>query len=69
MSGIVGIINLDGAPTRREVLAQMTSYMAFRGPDGLDMWLDGAVGLGHTLLRTTFESEKERGVSTLDGEV
>ena len=54
----------------------MTSYMAFRGPDGLDMWLDGpstgsgsSVGFGHTLLRTTFESENERGVSSLDGQV
>jgi len=69
MSGIVGIINLDGAPVERDVLAQMTSYMAFRGPDQQDIWLDGAVGFGHTLLRTTFESEKERGVSTLDGQV
>lgn len=76
MSGIVGIINLDGAPIERDLLGQMTRYMAFRGPDHQDIWLDGpstgsgsSVGFGHTLLRTTFESEKERGVSSLDGEV
>lgn len=69
MSGIVGMINLDGAPVDRDLLGQMTSYMTFRGPDHQDLWLDGNVGFGHTLLRTTFESEDERGVTTLDGQV
>ncbi len=69
MSGIVGIINLDSAPIERELLEQMTTYMAFRGPDGQDTWLDDSVGFGHTLLQTTFESKNERGVSTLDGQV
>ncbi len=69
MSGIVGIINLDGAPVDRDLLAQMTSYMIFRGPDHQDLWLNGNVGFGHTLLRTTFESEQEHGVTTLDGQV
>lgn len=69
MSGIVGIVQLDGAPVDRDLLAQMTDYMAFRGPDGQDVWLAGNVGLGHTLLRTTFESEREQGVTTIDGQV
>ncbi len=69
MSGIVGIVNLDGAPIDRDRLAQMTGYMTFRGPDHQDLWLDGHIGFGHTLLRTTFESEQERGVTTLDGQV
>ena len=69
MSGIVGILNLDGAPIDPDLLARMTNYMAFRGPDNLDNWSDGPVGFGHTLLRTTFESENEGGVSTLDNQV
>ena len=76
MSGIVGIINLDGAPVDRALLEHMTQAMAFRGPDAQDVWLDGSVGdrrscvgLGHALLRTTFEAEHERGPCSLDGQV
>lgn len=69
MSGIVGLVNLDGAPMGEGLLRRMTERIAFRGPDALDTWSDGAVGLGHTLLRTSFEAEHERGPCSLDGKV
>ena len=69
MSGICGIVNLDGAPVDRNLLQEMTMFMAFRGPDAQDVWVDGAVGFGHTMLRTTFESEHERQPFSLDGKV
>lgn len=69
MSGICGIVNRDGAPVDRELLQRMTRFMAFRGPDAQDSWIDGAVGFGHTLLRTTFEAENEKQPLTLDGKV
>ena len=69
MSGIVGIWNLDGAPVDRGLLEQMTRFMAFRGPDDQQTWLDGPVGLGHAMLRTTTESLRERQPCSLDGEV
>lgn len=69
MSGIVGIINLDGAPADRALLERMTQAIAFRGPDAQAVWLNGAIGLGHALLRTTFEAEHERGPCSLDGQV
>src|SRR5438874_13616747 len=69
MSGIVGIINLDGAPVDRLLLEQMTEYMAFRGPDAQQIWIDGHVGFGHALLRTTHESLHEQQPCSLDGEV
>lgn len=69
MSGIVGIINLDGAPIERPLLQQMTNYIAYRGPDAQDVWSAGHVGLGHTMLRTTFESQRERQPCSLDGQV
>jgi asparagine synthase (glutamine-hydrolysing) len=52
LSGFVGILNLDGAPVDRALLERMTRSLAFRGPDGEGVWFGGAVGLGHTLLRT-----------------
>ena len=55
MSGIAGIVNLDGTPVDRDLLARMTSFMSFRGPDAQDTWIDGALGFGSTLLRTTDE--------------
>jgi len=69
MSGIVGIVNLDGAPVDPGLLRGMVDFLAFRGPDAQEMWVDNHVGLGHTMLRTTFESEHERQPFSLDGQV
>jgi asparagine synthase (glutamine-hydrolysing) len=67
LSGIVGIVNLDGAPVDRDLLWRMTNFMKFRGPDQQRTWVGGHVGFGHTLLKTTFESEHENQPFTLDG--
>jgi len=69
MSGICAIVHLDGAPVDRCLLARLTDSLKFRGPDRRDVWAEGPVGLGHTLLRTTFESELERQPCSLDGRV
>jgi len=69
MSGIVGIINLDGTPVDRDLLRRMTDFMTFRGPDGQETWIEGNVGFGHTMLRTTWEAETEKQPLTLDGKV
>src|SRR5438876_9538250 len=68
MSGFVGIVNSDGAPVARETLFRLTETMAYRGPDALNVWIDGHVGFGHTMLRTTREAESERQPCSLDGE-
>lgn len=67
MSGIVGILNRDGAPVDRALLQALTRFLAFRGPDGCDSWWDGPAGLGHTLLRTTRECPAERQPAALNG--
>lgn len=69
MSGIVGIVNLDGAPIDSDLLWRMTDFMSYRGPDGREIWTDENVGLGHTLLTTTWEAETEKQPLTLDGSV
>src|SRR5258705_6713864 len=68
MSGIVGILNLDGAPVDRQLLSRMTGFMSFRGPDAQEIWLQGNIGLGHTMLRTAFEAATEKRPLTIDGE-
>ncbi|MBD3276642.1 MAG: asparagine synthetase B, partial [Candidatus Marinimicrobia bacterium] len=60
MSGISGILNIDGNLVKREQLSFMISRMRHRGPDGQNIWCDDDVGLGHCLLRTTPESLYER---------
>ena len=50
MSGIVGIVNLDGAPVDAGLLARMTQFLAPRGPDAQRTWIENNVGFGHTLL-------------------
>lgn len=69
MSGIVGILHLDRRPVDQELLEKMTLSMTFRGPDRQNIWLDGHIGFGHTLLRTTIEAETEQQPCTLDGQV
>jgi asparagine synthase (glutamine-hydrolysing) len=69
MSGIVGMINLDGSPIDRRLLDGMTGFLGFRGPDAQTTWIDGPVGFGHALLRTTVEAEREQQPCSLDDEV
>ena len=69
MSGIVGLVSLDGTPVDRRLLCRMTESLAYRGPDKQRIWLDGAVGFGHTLLRTTVESAHEEQPASLDRQV
>src|SRR5690349_7042339 len=69
MSGIVGILNRDHAPVERDLLLQMSRLMASQGPDTQEVWLDGAAGLGHALLRATRESIHEQQPCSLDSEV
>jgi asparagine synthase (glutamine-hydrolysing) len=59
VSGIFGIIHLDGKPVDPRDLEQMRKTMAHRGPDGSDTWLDGPAGLGHLMLCSTPESLDE----------
>jgi asparagine synthase (glutamine-hydrolysing) len=69
MSGILGIVNVDGKPVDRDLLGRMTDYLAYRGPDARGVWSDGNVGFGHTMLRTTFEAAHEHQPFSLDGEI
>src|SRR5678816_2782830 len=69
MSGIVGIVNFDGAPIDRDLLQRLTESMRFRGPDAQEIRIEGPAGLGHTMLRTTWESATEKQPLTLDGKI
>ena len=59
MSGITGILNVDGRPAERALLQRLTQAIAHRGPDGLGHWIAGPVALGHAMLHTTPESLRE----------
>jgi len=69
LSGIVGILQFDGAPVDGRFLQQLTEFMAYRGPDVQEVWTAGPVGFGHAMLRTTWESQHERQPTMLDGDV
>jgi asparagine synthase (glutamine-hydrolysing) len=67
LSGIVGILHRDGAPVERDLIARLTKFMSFRGPDAQDYWLKDSVAFGHTMFRSTWEAESEHQPLTLDG--
>ncbi|HYG98832.1 MAG TPA: asparagine synthase-related protein [Terriglobales bacterium] len=52
MSGIAGILRLDGRALQAFELKAMAQAMAHRGPDGIRVWVNGTIGLGHNRLCT-----------------
>ncbi|WP_420457505.1 lasso peptide isopeptide bond-forming cyclase [Rubrivirga sp.] len=60
MSGIAGVLRLDGRPVEGDEVRRMVDRMEHRGPDGRAVWAEGSVGLGHGMLHTTRESLVER---------
>ena len=60
MSGICGILKLDGAFPASTDLTAMTSLLERRGPEGTWHFTSGPVALGHTLLATTPEALVEQ---------
>src|ERR671911_296439 len=59
MSGICGMVNLDGAPIEPAALKKMARAAVHRGPDGIRYHTEGAVGLAHLALNITPESARE----------
>ncbi|MDZ4275501.1 MAG: asparagine synthase-related protein [Erythrobacter sp.] len=60
MSGICGVMRLNGAECAPDELAGMLQHLAPRGPDGSAVWAEGAAALGHALLATTPEALEEQ---------
>jgi len=67
LSGIAGIFHRNGAPVERALLQSLADFLFYRGPDFRAMWVDGSIGLVHTLLRTTNESLGEKQPASLEG--
>jgi asparagine synthase (glutamine-hydrolysing) len=67
LSGIVGIFHRVGAPIEPTLFQSLVDFLAYRGPDGRESWLETSIGLGHSLLRTTREAGGERQPACLDG--
>jgi len=60
LSGFVCILHGDNAPVEQALLQSLTDFLSFRGPDAQNIWIDHSIGMGHALLRTTFESKNEQ---------
>jgi asparagine synthase (glutamine-hydrolysing) len=60
MSGIFGVIHLDGSPVPEEELSAMRAAMQEWGPDRSGVWQQGSAGLGSQVLYDTPEAMLER---------
>lgn len=60
MSGIAGVLCLDGAPADLAALERMAAALRHRGPDRQGCRQDGPVAMSHGMLHTTSESLEER---------
>jgi asparagine synthase (glutamine-hydrolysing) len=67
VSGFAAVLHLDRAPVDRSWLETMADALAFRGPDGREVWVSGSVGLCHTLLRTSAETDGHPQIASLGG--
>jgi len=63
----VGIFHRDGAPIERALLRSLVDFLAYRGPDAREIWMETSIGLGHTLLRATRESLGESQPAVFEG--
>lgn len=59
MSGIFGLYYRDQQKVDKETLNSMGASMSHRGPDGIAIWSENNIGLGHCMLSTTPESVAE----------
>jgi asparagine synthase (glutamine-hydrolysing) len=59
MSAIFGVLRFDGATVSSRDLERMSNTLAHRGPDGHKFVVDGAIGLGHCLMRVNREDRFE----------
>lgn len=59
MSSIAGIVKYGGSPVEQSIIDAMLQAMAERGADAVSSHVDGAIGLGQSLLCTTPESVGE----------
>ncbi len=69
MSGICGIFHLDGKKVEEKLLLEFTQHLKYRGSDSQKIWLNDYIGFGHTLFKTTFESNCELQPFSLDNQV
>lgn len=67
MSGIFGLIRIDGETLDLALIQSLTNTLGVRGPDSQTTWQDGSVALGHALLRTGENLDADRQPLTLDG--
>nr|MBC7244660.1 hypothetical protein [Chloroflexota bacterium] len=67
MSGMAGILRLDGAPVDPDLLHKMAAALQYRGQDGSKVWHDGPIGLVHRHFWTTPEEMgEEQPISSTD---
>ncbi|MBK9595501.1 MAG: hypothetical protein IPO57_09150 [Rhodocyclales bacterium] len=59
MSGIAGLLRLDGGPVDAAALRRMAGALAGRGPDAQGAWAEGGAGLAHCAFWTTPEARRE----------
>ena len=50
MCGIVGILNLSGAPVDEDTVRKMCAVLVHRGPDDEGVYIADSIGLGHRRL-------------------
>jgi asparagine synthase (glutamine-hydrolysing) len=67
MSAVFGMYFLDGRPAQKRDLTAMAERLSHRGPDGVGIWREGAVGIGHRMLCTTRQSLGERLPLVMEG--
>jgi asparagine synthase (glutamine-hydrolysing) len=69
VSGIVGVVHVDGRRADAELLGRMARARAHRGPDGQSAWVDGPAGLAHRRLASGAPKAKQPAIHAVDGRV
>ena len=69
MSRFIAIFNTDKKAVDTQLITSLTQSLRFRGPDRQKVRVDGNIGMGHALFKTTFEAEYKNQPATIDNKV
>ncbi len=69
MSGFITIYNINQESIDKNLVNSLTQSLKFRGPDKQNTWVDGQIGMGHALFKTTYEAEYENQPASIDNNI
>lgn len=67
MSGFIFILNQNNEPVSKNLMQKLVDSLHTKGPDRKSIHIEENIAMGHTLFKTTYESEYDNQPTSVDG--